>query len=182
MATRNNRTIFLRNAKSVMARYQIGFKRTTEIVGQHFVQAIQSQIPPPKGAGLFPGYAAKGTLKSAVQISQSVQLRDARGRFASGWRVRIVMAKNGSQVYQRIHETGGIIRPRRARMLVFPKPPAWAPSTRVPGRKTFVFRSSSGREMIATEYVIIRPKRYWSRGIDKGKRTAGSAVRQAMES
>lgn len=101
--------------------------------GQEFVRRF---IPPPKGNGAFPGYAATGTLRSAVSVRGPI-------RISNGVKSEIYMEQNASAVYQRIHEYGGVIRAKN-------------PS----GLLTFRI----GGQWIRVPSVTIRPKRYWRDG------------------
>ena len=96
---------------------------------------VRRYIPPPKGASLFPGYAAKGALSNAVSVDGPIPI-------AGGVKSDIFMAQDRTRIYQRIHEYGGIIKARNKPYLVF----------RVQGR------------WVRTKQVTIRPKRYWYHG------------------
>lgn len=94
--------------------------------------------------GVFPGYALSGALARKVVAS-------APKKSNRGWIATIRVLQTGKQrLYAQIHETGGTIRARRAPYLVF----------KIPG---------VGWRKI--KQVRITAKRYFSRGIEKTRRT-----------
>lgn len=126
----------------------------TAQAGQEFVRRY---IPPPKGDGAFPGYAATGALRNAVSVKAPI-------RTASGCKSEIYMADDKTRVYRRIHEYGGIIRARRT-FLRFPKPPPGAPRSRpIPGNVAF-----ERNGFIYAKAVRIKPKHYWRDGWQYGQ-------------
>ena len=131
-----NQAEVLRSSKATrqqVERAMLVANRKTADGGQEFVRRF---IPPPKGNGRFPGYAATGTLRSAVSVRGPM-------RITNGVKSEIYMAQNASAVYQRIHEYGGVIRAKN-------------PS----GLLTFKI----GGQWIRVPSVTIRPKRYWRDG------------------
>lgn len=143
--------------------------------GRHIRDTIKEEIPPPKGSGKFPGYKAKGTLKKAPVVLGPYQ-RPRKG----DWQVQVAMRPNASQVYQRIHEVGGVIRPQRAQWLVFPKPPDWAPrSAPIPGNKAFVFQRG-GQWYVAAKAVRIKRKRYFATGWRRGVKSLPRKMHRAL--
>ena len=116
------------------------------------VRYQRRMIPPPMGAGLFPGYAARGLLRGSIQ---------ARGPFPvnDGVRSWVYMEDNGSQIYRRIHERGGIILPRRKKYLTF----------KIHGR------------WVRAKQVRIRPKHYWRDGWKLAKSLIQMDFEQALK-
>jgi len=121
------------------------------------VEYVRQYIPPPAGAGVFPGYAARGALQKAVQARGPMPI-------SGGVKSEIFMAQDRTRVYQRIHEYGGIIRARAGGWLRFRKPPVASMSARIPGNQAF----EKGGYIFARA-VRIRPKRYWSSGWRHGR-------------
>lgn len=88
-------------------------RETARQAGRIAKEEIKRQVPPPQ-VGKWPGYAATGRLKSAIVAQEPVQR--ARG----GWEVRVgIQHTRKAAVYARIHEVGGVIRPRKAKVLRF---------------------------------------------------------------
>ena len=136
-------------------------REITRFSGRVIRDAIRGQIPPGTPNDTWDDYAATGKLRSNVVYSEPEKT-------ATGWKVKVYVPRYNLK-YFAVHEYGKTIYPKSAKMLVFPKPPAGARYTHVPGRRTFIFKDkSSGRTMIATEYVVIRPKKYFAKGIDAG--------------
>ena len=134
-----NADAVLRSSKATQKQVQAAMltaNAKTAQAGQEFVRRF---IPPQKGNGRFPGYAATGTLRDAVSWRGPTPI-------PGGVKSEIYMAQNASAVYQRIHEQGGVIRARNAPFLVF----------KVNGR------------WVRTKQVTIRPKRYWRDGWQYG--------------
>ena len=143
-------------------------REIARFTGRVLRDAIRDQIPPGGSNNQWDAYAATGRLKSYVVASEPVKT-------PTGWRVTVYVPRYNLK-YWKVHEEGAIIHPK-GRWLVFPKPPEGARYTSVPGRKTFLFQDkSTGRWMIATEYVIIRPKHYWRDGVREGKAIVKSVV------
>lgn len=143
-------------------------------VGQIMRDAIREQIPPNTSNNAWDANLAKGKLKSYVVASEP-------GKTATGWKVNVYVPRY-KLAYFRVHEEGATIRPKSGRWLVFPYPPSPARFTTVPGRKTFVFQDKgTGRWMIATEYVIIRPKRYFAKGSAEGKRIVKAVAQKEWQ-
>lgn len=127
-------------------------------VADQGVVYVQQFIPPGKNMGRFPGYAAKGNLRSAVQSRGPIPI-------VGGVKSEIFMANDQTQKYRAIHEFGGIIRARAGGWLRFPKPPSSAPrSAKIAGNRAF----SKGGYVFALA-VRIRPKHYWRDGWKYGK-------------
>lgn len=142
-------------------------------MGQIMRDAIREQIPPDSANSEWDAYAAKGKLKSYVVASEPEKT-------PTGWKVSIYVPRY-KLAYFRVHEEGATIHPK-GRWLVFPMPPDGARYTKVPGRKTFVFQDKgTGRMMIATEYVIIRPKRYFAKGAAEGKAIVKATVHKEWQ-
>lgn len=153
-----------RRAKSVSP----ATRAVARSMGQIMRDAIREQIPPDTPNNAWDAYAATGKLKSYVVASEPVKT-------ATGWKVSVYVPRY-KLAYFRVHEEGKIIRPK-GRWLVFPYPPSPARYTRVPGRKTFIFQDKgTGQWMIATEYVIIRPKRYFAKGSAEGKQIVKATI------
>lgn len=141
-----------------------------KIAGVIVRDAIRSQIPPGGINSAWDGYAAKGNLQRNVVASAEPE------KTATGYKTTIYVPRYNIKHWL-VHEDGAIIFPKSGRFLVFPKPPGSARYTTVPGRKTFQFTdNATGLTMIATEYVIIRPKRYWSKGVVEGILLARAAI------
>lgn len=168
MRATHNADVVIKSGKALHRRFVDGSRKSLNRAGRIMRDAVKDEIPPPKGSGKFPGYKARGTLKNAPVVKGPTKLSNSPG----DWQVEIVMRPNNSKAYQRIHEVGGIIRARNAKMLVFPKPPDWAPrSTPIPGNKAYVFRSKrDGKLYVAAKMVRIKRKQYFSTGVKNGYR------------
>ena len=164
MSQYHNAPEVLKWSRALHKRMELATRNSTNRAARHVRDAIRDEIPPPKGAGAFPGYKARGTLKRAVVTVGPKKSRD-------GWQADVVINRNSrAAVYARIHEVGGVIYARRAPWLIFRKPPVMTRSG-IPGNKAFVFRGRDGREYVATKAVRIRRKRYFATGWRKGLRT-----------
>lgn len=120
--------------------------------GRILKKHIRAQIPPPKGAGKFPGYAATGKLQDAI-VAQEPQRR-ARG----GWQVRVgVQHTRRAAVYARIHNVGGVILPVKGKYLVF--------------------RNEDGK-LIFAKRVRIKRKLYFSTGVKNAMPEVRSVIRE----
>jgi hypothetical protein len=120
---------------------------------------VQEHIPPGKNRGSFPGYAATGALRNAVQTRGPLP-------FPGGVKSEIFMANDRTRRYQYIHEFGGIIRARAGGWLRFPKPPAGAPrNAPIAGNRAF----EKGGYVFA-KAVRIKAKHYWRDGWAYGKK------------
>ena len=144
---------------------QAGVKEATRaasrFMGTVMRDAIREQIPPDSRNNQWDAYAATGKLQSYVVSGEPEKT-------PTGWKVKVYVPRYNLK-YFRVHEEGAVIHPKTATMLVFPLPPADARYTHAPDRKTFVFQDrATGRTMIATEYVIIRPKHYFKNGVAMG--------------
>lgn len=154
--------------KKRAAGVQPATREVARFTGRVLRDAIRDQIPPGGSNNQWDAYAATGRLQSYVVASEPVKT-------PTGWRVTVYVPRYNLK-YWKVHEEGAVIHPK-GRFLVFPKPPEDARFTRVPGRKTFIFEDkSTGRWMIATEYVIIRPKHYWRDGVREGKAIVKTVV------
>ena len=110
-----------------------------EAAAEIAVNEIQSQIPPPRGAGVFPGWKAEGKLKSAVRRTGATPY----GSF--GWSVTVYMMPNGeTDIYDHVHENGMVIRAKTAKYMVF---------------------VDEGGVVKRRKVVYIRPKQYFFSGI-----------------
>lgn len=132
----------LRSSKALHKRVVFAHRKAANRAGRYVRDAIRDEIPPPSGAGNFPGYAATGTLRAAVAYTEPKPLA------GGGWTVDVVMKDNGSRKYQRIHELGGVIRARNKPYLVF----------KIKGR------------WVRVKQVRIRRKRYFATGWRNGVR------------
>ena len=129
----------LRSSKALHKRAVFAQRSAANLSGRFVRDVIREEIPPPRGNGNFPGYAAKGTLRSAVAYTEPK-------KYPGGFTVDVVMKPNASKVYQRIHEVGGVIRAK--------------PDNRAGGY--LVFRIM-GR-WVKVRQVRIKRKRYFSNG------------------
>jgi len=181
MPATHNAPVVIASSKKLYRRIETAGKNATNNAAMTIQKAIQAEIPPPRGAGNFPGYAAKGTLRGDVIVRKAVQNRTTGGMFASGFRATVQMDKRGkSRKYQLIHEYGGIIRPKRANYLVFPEPPGGAPrNAPIPGNKAFQF-FWKGRSHIAAKAVRIKAKHYWRDGFNTGIKRARNIIPNEM--
>ena len=181
MPTNSNARQFIKNSKALDKTVEFATRKATEGAARRIQNDIRDNIPPPRGAGRFPGYAASGTLRAAVTYTKPKQNRGLGGRFSSGWYTRVYMRKNASKRYQRIHELGGVIRPKSSKWLIFPKPPSWAPRSRpIPGNKAYTFIGRSGQVMVAAKAVRIKRKRYFSEGVKSAQRRLPNEVKIAF--
>jgi len=104
--------------------------------GRILRDSVRSEVPPP-AVGKWPGYAAKGRLKSAIVAQEPIK----RPR-AGDWLVRVgVQWRRKAAVYSRIHEYGGTIRPRKpGGYLVFKLPDGqWIRTKKVRIRRKYYF-------------------------------------------
>lgn len=137
-------------------------REVSRFTGRVIRDAIREQIPPGTPNDTWDDYAATGKLRSNVVASEPEKT-------PTGWKVKVYVPRYNLK-YFAVHEYGATIHPKSAKMLVFPKPPSTARYTSIPTRRTFVFHDkTTGRTMIATEYVIIRPKKYFAKGSAEGK-------------
>ncbi len=116
-------------------------KATAKRSGRIARNSIRKEIPPPKGAGRFPGYAAKGTLRRSV-----VDANPTNRPRAKDWMVQVGIKDTKARRYARIHEMGGVIRPKNKPYLMFKLP---------------------NGQWIRTKKVRIKRKRYFVTGWKK---------------
>ncbi len=122
--------------------------------GRVLRDAIREQIPPPRGAGNFPGYAAKGALRRAIVDTEPVNRPTARD-----WQVSVVINESSSaRVYAHIHNVGGVIRARNAPYLKF----------------------KIGNQWIQVKQVRIRRKSYMAQGVKLARERMKPAIRDAF--
>ena len=123
--------------------------------GRVLRDAIREQIPPPRGAGNFPGYAAKGTLRRAI-VDTEPQNRPR----ANDWQVSVVVNESSpARVYAHIHNVGGVIVPRKAKILRF---------IGQDGKVVFAHR------------VRIKRKNYMAQGVKLARERMKPAIRDAF--
>ena len=122
--------------------------------GRVLRDAIREQIPPPRGAGNFPGYAAKGTLRRAI-VDTEPQNRPR----ANDWQVSVVVNESSpARVYAHIHNVGGVIRAKNAPYLKF----------------------KIGNQWIQVQSVRIRRKSYMAQGVKLARERMKPAIRGAF--
>ena len=155
----SNAAQVLKSSKATKQQVTAAMYYANKKTAEQAVVYVQMHIPPGKNLGSFPGYAARGTLRDAARSRGPMPI-------VGGVKSEVYMANNASKVYQRIHEFGGIIRARAGGWLRFPKPPANAPrSAPIAGNRAF----EKGGYVFA-KAVRIRPKGYWQKGWNYGKR------------
>ena len=130
---------------------------------------VRDRIPPPNGNGRFPGYAATGGLRGAVQVRGPMPI-------AGGIKSDVFMADDRTRVYRAIHEFGGIIRARSGGWLRFPKPPVRSRSRKIPGNRAF----EKGGYVFA-KAVRITAKHYWRDGWKYGETRFQAVFEQALK-
>lgn len=129
-----------------------------ERLSERGVELVRRNIPPgasplPGMPHHFPGYAARGALKSMFQRTPVVQQGDRVSARVGGY--------PRTPLYGRImvvHERGAVIVPRRAPFLVF----------KIQGR------------WIRTRRVYIRPKRYFASAYLQLRREAPDRIRFSL--
>lgn len=122
--------------------------------GRVLRDAIREQIPPPRGAGNFPGYAAKGALRRAIVDTEPVNRPTAKD-----WQVSVLVNQSSpARVYARIHNVGGVIRARNAPYLKF----------------------KIGNQWIQVKQVRIRRKSYMAQGVKLARERMKPAIRDAF--
>ena len=122
--------------------------------GRVLRDAIREQIPPPRGAGNFPGYAAKGTLRRAI-VDTEPQNRPR----ANDWQVSVVVNESSpARVYAHIHNVGGVIRAKNAPYLKF----------------------KIGNQWIQVKSVRIKRKNYMAQGVKLARERMKPAIRDAF--
>ena len=122
--------------------------------GRVLRDAIREQIPPPRGAGNFPGYAATGTLRRAI-VDTEPQNRPR----ANDWQVSVLVNESSpARVYAHIHNVGGVIRAKNAPYLKF----------------------KIGNQWIQVKSVRIRRKSYMAQGVKLARERMKPAIRDAF--
>lgn len=122
--------------------------------GRVLRDAIREQIPPPRGAGNFPGYAAKGTLRRAIVDTEPVNRPTAQD-----WQVSVVVNQSSpARVYAHIHNVGGVIRAKNAPYLKF----------------------KIGNQWIQVKQVRIKRKNYMAQGVKLARERMKPAIRDAF--
>ena len=122
--------------------------------GRVLRDAIREQIPPPRGAGNFPGYAAKGTLRRAI-VDTEPQNRPR----ANDWQVSVVVNESSpARVYAHIHNVGGVIKAKNAPYLKF----------------------KIGNQWIQVKSVRIKRKSYMAQGVKLARERMKPAIRDAF--
>lgn len=130
---------------------------------------VRAEIPSGRGrsAGLFPGYAASGTLRGSM-------VADEPRRIPGAWASQ-VHQRSGTRAdkYARIHHEGGIIRAKAGGWLRFPVPPANAPrSAKIAGNRAFV---KDG--FVFAKAVRIRRKQYFVTGVRNAVKVLPQVIR-----
>lgn len=117
---------------------EAGTRRAAREMGRITREEIRRQVPPPQ-VGLWPGTQATGALKDAIVAQEPTSLRKGQG-----WRVAVgIQRTRKAAVYARIHDVGGVIKPRK---------------------QGGVLRFVINGEVIFARRVRIRRKRWFSRG------------------
>jgi hypothetical protein len=135
-------------------KFAFATRKAASRAGRVIRDAIREQIPPPRGAGNFPGYAATGTLRRAIVDTEPVN----RPR-ASDWQVSVLVNEQSrARVYAHIHNVGGVIRARRAPYLKFKIDGHW----------------------VQVKQVRIKRKNYMAQGVKLAQSRMGPAIRDAF--
>lgn len=122
--------------------------------GRVLRDSIREFVPPPKGAGNFPGYAAKGALRRAIVDTEPINRPTARD-----WQVSVLVNENSpARVYAHIHNVGGVIRARNAPYLKF----------------------KIGNQWIQVKQVRIKRKSYMAQGVKLARERMKPAIRDAF--
>lgn len=132
-------------------------------VSRYVRDTIRKRIPPGNSStsgmsNRFPGYAATGRLKSAI-VSSPVQ--EGPNRVST---IRVGIAAGASRldhIKLHVHEYGKVIRPRRARLLVF--------------------RNEAG-QLVFARRVRIRAKRFFRSGWDEASRNYVRVLNRELRS
>jgi hypothetical protein len=106
-------------------------------VGEYAKQAIQRRLPPGDD-GRFPGYAAKGNLKSAIVVSKVTGGQNSPT-------ITVGLAKNTSQlnlIKAFVHEYGMTIHARRFIYMTFKIKGKWVRAKQVTIRPKHFFRDA----------------------------------------
>lgn len=149
---------FLAAVRRVREQQREALRRSVERISERGVELVRRNIPPgasplPGMPHHFPGYAARGALKSMFQRTPVVQQGDRVSARVGGY--------PRTPLYGRImvvHERGAVIVPRRAPFLVF----------KIQGR------------WIRTRRVYIRPKRYFASAYLQLRREAPDRIRFSL--
>lgn len=154
MPVTSNADECIRAVSGVQKELQTGLRFTCKRAAEHARDEVRDQIPPPRGAGRFPGYAATGRLRGNVVSNDPT-------RTSGGWQASVYVKDDAvTNKYARIHNVGGIIVPRTKPYLVFQIQGHW----------------------VRTKKVIIRPKHYMELGFQRAQRTIGERVRETFNS
>ena len=141
----HNASEVLRSSKATRRQMRTAMFVANRRTADQGVEYTRGFIPPPQGAGRFPGYAATGALRNAVSARGPMPI-------TGGVKSEIYMKDDRTRIYRAIHEFGGIIRAKRAPYLVFKVKGQW----------------------VKVKQVRIRPKRYWSGGWRYGRARFGA--------
>lgn len=154
MPVTSNTAAFAQSISRVQQELQTGLRFTCKRAAEHARDAVRAEIPPPRGAGRFPGYAAVGTLRGNVVNSDPV-------RVADGWHALVYVRDDAvTNKYAHIHNVGGIIVPRTKPYLVFQVQGHW----------------------VRTKRVYIRPKRYMQVGVARATMTIRERISETFNS
>ena len=135
-------------------KFAFATRKAASRAGREMRDAIREQIPPPKGAGKFPGYAATGTLRRAIVDTEPVN----RPR-ANDWQVSVLVNESSpARVYAHIHNVGGVIRAKNAPYLKF----------------------KIGNQWIQVKQVRIKRKNYMAQGVKLARERMKPAIRDAF--
>ena len=122
--------------------------------GRVLRDSIREFIPPPAGAGSFPGYAAKGNLRRAIVDTEPVNRPTARE-----WQVPVLGNESSpARVYAHSHNVGGVIRAKNAPYLKF----------------------KIGNQWIQVKQVRIKRKNYMAQGVKLARERMKPAIRDAF--
>jgi len=129
----HNANEVLRSSRKLHSDLTAASMQSCKAAAREVQLAIRDNLPQyHTAAGKFEGYAATGALRRAVSVTAPRKTRD-------GYHAEVYMMPDKTQVYQSIHEYGGIIRARRKPYLVFQVRGQW----------------------VRVKQVRIRQKRYW---------------------
>lgn len=132
--------------------FNVATRESGREAGRIIKAHIRAQIPPPKGVGKFPGYAATGKLQDAIVAQEPVQKTNGT------WQVRVgIQRTRKAAVYARIHNVGGIILPVKGKYLVF---------------------VGQDGKLVFARRVRIRRKLYFSTGVKNAMPEVRAAIRE----
>jgi hypothetical protein len=142
MAVQSNAASVKQSVKRELSRQQKRAGQLAGTVGRAMRDNIRANIAPKSAGGVFPGYAMTGQLRKSVEATTPKRTR-------GGWLVVVRIVPRGRVArYAEIHETGGIIRAKRAPYLHFKVQGQW----------------------VRIEEVEITRKLYFSRGVARTRR------------